>query len=88
MSIYSDLNNVGNLHVLDIYKKPLLEHHALCTALADCKTADEVLPFIKAELLGRNRFSYLLRIYGRYRKLLPERDMELMKAWREDYEGK
>ena len=50
--------------------------------LQECKYAKDVLPILKYELLSRNRDSYIFRIYGRYRKLLPKTDMPALQEWR------
>jgi len=40
-----------------------------------------ILELLKVELEGRNRPSYISRIYGRYRKMLPQYDAEILARW-------
>ena len=46
---------------------------------------DQVLVLLKTEILARNRDSYIERIYGRYRKLLPRKDKDLIEEFRRTY---
>lgn len=50
--------------------------------LAKCLKATDTIPLLKRELLGRNRDTYINRIYGRYRKLLPKTDIPAIQQWR------
>ena len=57
------------------------DFNLLGSMLAECKEPEEAVILLKAELEGRNRYSYIARIYGRYRKLLPVRDLEAIQRW-------
>ena len=85
MSIYEDLERVKlTERERQSISNQLQDFRMLCGALGNCRTPDDVVPYIYLELQGGNRFSYLSRIYGRYRKLLPDRDRLLMQKWRRE----
>lgn len=41
----------------------------------------QLMPVLSYELRGRNRLSYIQRIYGRYHKLIRKRDFDEMHLW-------
>lgn len=89
MSIYTDLDitEVGFDEELYI-KNKLINFTTLTEALSECTKATQVLGFLKTEITTLNRPSYIHRIYGRYRVLSSERDIQLIFQWRDDFERK
>lgn len=59
----------------------LQDIYMVSNELQDCKKAEEVLPFLYVEISGNARLSFINRIYGRYRKLLPATDMKILTNW-------
>ena len=49
--------------------------------LQECKHPGEVLPYLYVEVSGCARPSFINRIYGRYRKLLPKEDLRVLTNW-------
>lgn len=89
MSIYDDLERMEiNEHETMHYGYMLQDFNSLCMSLSNCEEPDQVTKILKMELQGQNRPSYVSRIYGRYRRLLPNRDRGLMQDWRRDYARK
>jgi len=84
MSIYEDLQSC---RINDTQKQQITNQlqnfDLLRRILGDCERPHQVLPYLYMELQGANRPSYISRIYGRYRKLIPDRDRALMALWRE-----
>ena len=56
-------------------RNDLIDFYSLGPALERIEHADDVLPYLKTELQNRCRISMIQRLYGRYRKLLPKRDI-------------
>lgn len=68
-------------------QRRLQDIYMVSAEMTDCKTAEEVLPFLYAEISGNARPSFVNRIYGRYRKLLPKSDLKILNKWpRRQYE--
>lgn len=63
----------------------IMDFPTLGMYLANCHKPEETVKLLKAELNGRNRFSFVMRIYGRYRRLLPSRDLTELQAWRPEH---
>ena len=85
MSIYDDLERVEiDEHESMHYGFMLQDFNSLCLSLSNCEEPDQAAKILKLELQGQNRPSYVSRIYGRYRRLLPYRDRGLMQLWRRD----
>jgi len=53
----------------------------LYQVMSEFTKPEQVLPYIKHELEGRNRISMVSRLYGKYRSLLPARDHVEMQVW-------
>jgi hypothetical protein len=66
----TELRNVST----DFYK--------LAGYMDKCSRKD-IVKLLLVELEGRNRPSYISRIYGRYRKMLPHDDMYVLTNWRQ-----
>ncbi len=49
--------------------------------LQECQNPGEVLPYLYVEVSGNARPSFVNRIYGRYRKLLPKEDLRVLTNW-------
>ena len=89
MSLYDDLDVTEvDFREESYIKNRLINFTKLTEALSECTKAQEVLGFLKTELKTLNRPSYVHRIYGRYRVLSSERDIQLIFQWREDFERK
>lgn len=63
----------------------IMDFPTLGVYLASCHKPEDAVKMLKAELNGRNRFSFVMRIYGRYRRLLPSRDLAELQTWRPDH---
>ena len=72
------ISPVDQLHMTN----QMTSFYSLAIALDQCTSAEQVLKYLKAELDTRNRPSYVSRIYGRYRKMLPKTDLETLTQWR------
>ncbi len=83
MSLYEELDEAV---VIPDYQLVLKDIKSLNEFLQTLKYAHECTPLLKAELMGKQRLSTISRIYGRYRKLLPKRDYEIMYRWRLQWE--
>lgn len=59
----------------------LMDFPTLGMYLSNCARPEDAVRLLKAELEGRNRYSFIMRIYGRYRRLLPVRDLPLLQNW-------
>lgn len=66
-------------------KNEATDFFRLGAALDRCDSIMQVLQYLKVELEGRNRPSYVSRIYGRYRKMLPKEDQEVMIKWSQEH---
>lgn len=87
MSIYNDLHRVETLAYWQettteqAMYMALLDFASLGKFLQSTESPDKILYLLRMELIQNNRPSYVSRIYGRYRKLLPKRDMEEIQRW-------
>ncbi len=59
----------------------IMDFPTLGMYLSNCSKPEEAVKLLKAELEGRNRYSFIMRIYGRYRRLLPARDLPILQNW-------
>jgi len=87
-----DLLTVGKTVTADEFQhlqNEMADVYIMTAALERCRTAKSVLKYLYVELEGRARQSYVSRIYGRYRKLLPNDDSTTLSSWpRRQYNGK
>lgn len=84
MSIKSELEVVEASMDHEVYKDlqyRMQDIYMLSDELQECKRAEQVLPFLYVEISGNARLSFINRIYGRYRKLLPATDMKILTNW-------
>lgn len=88
MTIFNDLSHVNAGLDSRRTSQALTNFYQLTKYLRQCTHPDEVLRVLKLELMAEARPSYIARIYGRYRKLLPRRDLELIDQWRALYDSK
>lgn len=80
MSLQHELENV----FADGYRAEYNKVHDFYSlyVLMDKATVDMIVAYLLIELEGRNRPSYISRLYGRYRKMLPKRDQETLQNWK------
>lgn len=82
MSLQDDLENLEiSKETRRMINNRLTDFEALGALLQSRVSAPKILEVLKVELEGRARTSYLVRIYGRYRKVLPLTDMEIINNW-------
>lgn len=82
MSLQDDLENLEiSKETRRMINNRLTDFEALGALLQSSVSAPKILEVLKVELEGRARTSYLVRIYGRYRKVLPLTDMEIINNW-------
>ena len=84
MCIKLEIEKVEASMTKDTYydlQQRLQDIYMVSNELQDCKKAEEVLPFLYVEISGNARLSFINRIYGRYRKLLPATDMKILTNW-------
>jgi len=67
------------------YENAMIDLHLLGRALRACTLPAQVIPYLFVELTGRKRSSVIVRIYGRYRKLLPNQDLDALFVWADNY---
>ena len=65
----------------EIHQK-ILDYKDLIEHLKTCKTVRSVVEVLYVELTTHARSSHIQRIYGRYRRLVPARDIEDIYKWR------
>lgn len=85
MDLYKELNEVELQEVqIEELRAALYDAQTLAQTLNKYEEPWEVLPLLKVCLTDGTRPYFLPRIYGRYRKLLPKYDFEILYRWAED----
>lgn len=84
MSIYYELCKMPAPEEADValMMSQMADNYTLGAVLEKMEIPEETLPYLRLELMTKQRVSTISRIYGRYRKLLPKRDFHLIEQWR------
>jgi hypothetical protein len=85
MSLYDDIDRIElSKEERRKIQNRLTDFDTMGTMLKTCASPESVLKVMRVELEGKNRPSYKIRIYGRYRKILPLTDLPVLEQWSQD----